>query len=324
MKWISAALIPLLIFLFTVEIVLRWYTQRHIIYDIEMTRYARSLKVRSANPEIGHEHRPLSRARLMGVDVSINSGGFRGREYAKEKKPGTYRFIFLGDSLTLGWGVREEKIFPALLEKRLSREIPVEVLNFGTGNYNTAQEVELFFEKGIGYDPDGVAIFFFINDLEPVPRMSKWEFLGGIRFVTFFWSKLRNIASKMTGSDYGSYYASLYKADSPQWAKYTASMERMRRYCAENGKDLVVVLLPELHELKNYPFRKQYAQVASLLERSGIACADLAADFKAIENPKQLWVAPDDAHPNELAHELIAQYAYPAISRIMAHERSPR
>ena len=35
-------------------------------------------------------------------------------------------------------------IFVAVLEQQLSQSRPVEVINFGTGNYNTEQKVNLF------------------------------------------------------------------------------------------------------------------------------------------------------------------------------------
>ena len=38
-------------------------------FDLEMWKYARELKQIAGDPALGHEHRPHTRARLMGVDV---------------------------------------------------------------------------------------------------------------------------------------------------------------------------------------------------------------------------------------------------------------
>src|SRR5687768_677362 len=46
-------------------------------FDLEMWRYSRLIKRQSANPAIGHEHTPGSRAHLMGVDMAISSQGLR-------------------------------------------------------------------------------------------------------------------------------------------------------------------------------------------------------------------------------------------------------
>ena len=69
-----------------------------------MTKYAMNLKKDSNNPLIGHEHRPNKSMELMDVMVDINSDGLRDKEYPVEKSD-KKRIIFLGDSLTFGWGV---------------------------------------------------------------------------------------------------------------------------------------------------------------------------------------------------------------------------
>ena len=77
LRGLAAALVATAVFLALAEIGLRFYLSRHILYDVEMSRYAQLLKLESPNPEIGHVHRPGAHARLMGVDVQINSDGLR-------------------------------------------------------------------------------------------------------------------------------------------------------------------------------------------------------------------------------------------------------
>jgi len=52
-------------------VALRVYTHYTICYDIEMTRYANELKIPSANPRIGHVHRPSSSSTLMGLMSAV-------------------------------------------------------------------------------------------------------------------------------------------------------------------------------------------------------------------------------------------------------------
>ena len=150
LKELSSILLAASIVLFLAcilgEITIRTYTKFNIIYDMEMSRYSRTLKAVSPNPRIGHIHHPNRKANLMGVDVEINSDGLRDRDYPVEKKE-AYRIIFLGDSLTFGWGVDKKHTFEHLIEMSLNATRPVEIINFGTGNYNTDQEVNLFLEK---------------------------------------------------------------------------------------------------------------------------------------------------------------------------------
>ena len=77
-------------------------------YDIEMWRYARELKVPSTNPVLGHEHKKGSSAVLQSVKIRINDLGLRGDEIS-QKQQGKRRILFLGSSVTLGWGVNEEE-----------------------------------------------------------------------------------------------------------------------------------------------------------------------------------------------------------------------
>jgi len=288
------------------EILLRVYLAFNTVYDVEMTRYSNALKMPS-DPNLAHEHRPSTSATLMGVDIAINSDGLRDREYPVARDR-AYRMIFLGDSLTLGWGVERTETFEHLLEERYNRQGrgSVEILNFGIGNYNTAQEAALFAKKGLKYRPDRLVVFYFINDAEPTPTPSRWEFLGHSRLITFYWSRLNILWSRLSGRDFLEQYGSLYHEGQPGWEAAKEAFVRLKGLCATNGIDLRVVLLPELHELKNPPFRREYSMVSQFLTAGEIPVLDVTAAFAGVADPVSLWVAVDDAHPNATAHALIA------------------
>ncbi|MEM7009566.1 MAG: hypothetical protein AAF462_10570, partial [Thermodesulfobacteriota bacterium] len=129
---ISAILIIFVVLLAIGEVLIRVYLNYNMAYDIEMTKYAMSLKKDSDNNLIGHEHRPNKSMELMDVMVDINSDGLRDKEYPVERGD-EYRIIFLGDSLTFGWGVENEETFATLIEEDLNTKRPTEVINFGTG-----------------------------------------------------------------------------------------------------------------------------------------------------------------------------------------------
>lgn len=140
-------------------------------YEIEMWRYAAEIKQISRNPRIGHEHHPEASARLMRVDVAINSDGLRDRELSPDRTPGEFRIMMLGDSLTFGYGILVEKTYSKRLEAKLRNAgHAVEVINSGMGNYNTSMEVEYFIACGAKYHPDIVLLNYFINDAELMPK----------------------------------------------------------------------------------------------------------------------------------------------------------
>jgi lysophospholipase L1-like esterase len=320
MKWtrlgrgLVLVLLPVAVFLLLGEITLRLYLTQRIFYDVEMSRYAQLLKVESPNPLIGHVHRPNTSARLMGVDVDINSVGLRDDE-PRAEGAGLRRVVFLGDSLTFGWGVEEDRSFAHLLEVSLGEAGPTEVLNFGTGNYNTTQEVELFLERGRDFRPEQVVVFYFINDAEPVPAKSSLSFLARFRIVTFYWSRLKQLAARFFPTQtFREYYANLYEPDQPGWQETRAAFRRLAEVCRADGVDLRVVLLPELHALDEYPFDREYRAVAEFLRDEGIPVLDVTESFSDVTDPQSLWVSLDDAHPNAEAHRRIAEASRSFIS----------
>lgn len=312
---VLAFLIAFGIFFGLGELLMRLYTWKVISYDVEMTRYAMEVKERSPNPKIGHVHRPGAQATLMGVPVTINKDGLRDRDYPVERNDAR-RYVFLGDSLTLGWGVKQEQSFADRLESKLAAQQPTEVLNFGAGNYNTVQEVNLFLEKGLKYKPNAVVLFYFINDAEPTPVQSRWESLGNSRFITFFWSRIKSLVSRFDRNlSFQGYYSGLYADDQPGWKAAKEALLLLQRTAAERGIALKVVLLPELHDPAHYPFAKEHAKVMEFLASHGIAALDITPAFAGTKDPHALWVALDDAHPNATAHATIADATFDFIAK---------
>jgi len=314
-KSILAAVLSMLFFLGLTEVAVRIWTGFNTFYDIEMSRYANELKLPDDDPKIGHVHRPGGRAHLMDVDVEINSVGLRDREYPVERGAAR-RIAFLGDSLTLAWGVSKDEAFETRLEAALSTERPTEVLNFGTGNYNTEQQVHHFLERGIRYEPDHVVVFYFINDAEPTPVQSRWGFLGHSRAITFFWSRIHaTIGNTIEGQSFQDFYAGLYDDDRAGWRATRDAFAELARVCRERGIGLQVVLLPELHDLVDYPFLDEHAKVRGHLEGLGVESLDLFPFFEGESDPHRLWVSLDDAHPNSTAHAMIAEYSLDFIAQ---------
>lgn len=310
LKGIGAMCVSLVIFIVMLEVTLQIYTRVAIYYDVEMSRYATEVKQKSDNPKIGHVHEPGAEAHLMGVDVRINSDGFRDDEYSVERNE-AYRIVVLGDSLTFGWGVEKEDTYEAILERELSAVRPTEMINTGHGNYNTEQQVNLFREKGLKYNPDKVVVFFFINDAEVTPVRSRWTPVARLRSVTFLWSRVRGLLTRTApGQTFEGFYSALYADDQPGFIAMQDAFLDLQGMCEEQGIELQVVMIPELHNLTEYPFREEYGKVSGFLEANGIDVIDLTDDFSTYTDPPEtLWVALDDAHPNAPGHRLVAEFS---------------
>jgi hypothetical protein len=128
----------------------------------------RALVRSNADDKIIYTLKPNLDLTFMRARVQTNSCGMRSPERPVLKPKDTYRIALLGDSFAFGWGVEQQQTFAQVLEDTLNRMAPpnkkVEVLNFGVPGYSTFQEVALFEEIGLDFDPDAVLVYFVQND----------------------------------------------------------------------------------------------------------------------------------------------------------------
>lgn len=113
-----------------------------------------------------------------------NSLGLRNRELSP-KKTGTYRILFLGDSLIWSGETSSGQLYTEVLEDRLNsrfsnRDNLFEVINAGIPGYTTYQELEFLRIYGIDMEPDLVILGFVFNDLyyKYLHKPSKKKLLG--------------------------------------------------------------------------------------------------------------------------------------------------
>jgi len=105
--------------------------------------------------------------------ILTDKNGFRIDRGITGKKPeGTYRIVFLGDSLILGTRAKINKTIAKIVENGLStlqykNSGKIEVLNFGMPGHNIRQYLAVLKKYALKYNPDaiyvGVSIF---NDLD--------------------------------------------------------------------------------------------------------------------------------------------------------------
>jgi hypothetical protein len=109
----------------------------------------------------------------------MNSAGWRDREYAETKPPGTARILFCGDSFVAALEVALDSTFHKRLERALNTSAPagrrVEVLAMGRVGEGTTEEYLTYRRWGVRYDPDVVAVdsFVGIGIVNPVDDFSQ-------------------------------------------------------------------------------------------------------------------------------------------------------
>lgn len=314
-------------FLLMVEAYVRFVEDDGMQFDLEMWKYARDVKQISRDPQIGHEHAPNRQALLMGVDFRTNSRGLRDREFSYERTPGVPRVVMLGDSLTVGWGTVSEQIFSKRIEKMFAaRGQTVEVVNTGVGNYNTVQEVQYFLAEGFKYRPDVVVLNFFVNDAEPVPRAAHASpFLSRVCYAcNFVMGRVDTLMRKFSVEKkaWTEYYLDLYGDGTAKgWLDAKDAIRRLADYCRANDMKLMIASLPELHDVKNYPFQKITRLVEQAAKDNGAAFVDVLPQL-ATQNSPDLWVTAPDPHPNALAHKMIAEGLFEPLSVLVEKSKT--
>jgi lysophospholipase L1-like esterase len=302
------------------ELAVRVVADDGMQFDLEMWKYARDVKVVSADPKIGHEHGLNREAQLMGVKVTTNSQGQRDTEIPYERTPETLRIAMVGDSLTMGWGVPYEALFSTRVETLYEKNgVKAEAINLGVGNWNTVQEVQYFLTKGYKYNPDIVVLNYFVNDAEPTPenREEPGWLLRNCYSCVFFKGRLDMLARQFTTKqNWADYYLGLYDGGrSEGWLAAKDAINRLADYCKENNIKLLIAHLPELHDVQNYRFGLVTELVRQTANENGVPFIDLLPNLQ-FQASEDLWVTPPDPHPNAFANELIASGLFGALQKI--------
>lgn len=233
-----------------------------------------------------------------------NSRGWRGPEPAAKLPPGALRVACLGDSSTMGLGVREEQAWPFRLERMLARALPfvpaVEVLDLGTTGYSSWQNRAQLEHELAGLDVDLVVVMpTGVNDASPTTGATDGEVMGGVARGPW-WRRTR----LATALGFG---VATTSAARPRVSEdeFVANVEAMVELAA--ARELPLVLVAAATSAAGRARGPRYArsaeQVARIARRHGLPLADVRPDFEAAE-PVAFFVDP--VHPDPLGHGLIA------------------
>jgi lysophospholipase L1-like esterase len=288
-------------------------------YDIEMWRYAQTLKTPSANPVLGHEHVRSASAVLQSVEIRTNEFGLRGGPvppwHSRQR-----RILFLGSSVTLGWGVPEDETLTARLEKRLQADgQDVVVLNGGIGNYNSVRYVERFLTQLTDVQPTDIVVHAFVRDAEVLEAGGGNWLLRNSQLAVVLWAAIQRQRAGTGIDKLEDHYRKLYDAQAPGFLAAKEALHRLSSYAQEHHIRLYLAMTPDIHNLQNYPLGFIHDAMRDLAQECGMQYLDLLPAFAGIK-AEDIWAMPGDPHPNGLGHELMAQRIYPWLT---LHEAAP-
>ncbi len=292
------------------EFILRFKNSNMENYEIEMWRYAKELKITSSNPILSHEHIPRKEATLQSVNIRFNSLGLRGAEIPDNS---SRRILFLGSSITLGWGVDEENTVTRRLEHRMrAAGQNVNVINGGVGNYNTERYVEFFLTKLTHLKPTDIVVHYFINDAENLESGGGNWFLHNSQLAVTLWIVINRFFQDGTETSLVEHYKRVYREDSPGYMAMVNALEKLKEYCYQNKINAYLVVMPDVNNLTNYPFDFVHTRMHKVSKKLGYRFVDLFPAFKTLA-PEDIWAMDGDPHPNTLGHEIMSESLYPIL-----------
>ncbi|WP_320674925.1 SGNH/GDSL hydrolase family protein [Prochlorococcus sp. MIT 1341] len=282
-------------------------------YDVEMWRYSNTLKKRSDDDLLDFEHERSKSAKLQNVDIRLNNYGMRGA-FIEEQFDGR-RILFLGGSITLGWGVEEESTMTRQLDLMLKQgnTKDVQVLNAGVGNYNAARYTRRFFKDLIPLKPTDIVINYFLRDAENLLATKPNPILSNSQLALTLWILQQRLFNQTGENSLEDHYRRVYSDESVGLMKMKASIKKLSSYAKQNNIRLYLLMTPDIHNLVDYKFSYIHDIIRQMSKKHSIIFVDSLPVFRGIEFNK-LYAMQGDPHPNRLGHKLLAETIYPLIT----------
>lgn len=288
----------------------------------------------SKDPQLYFELVPnLKNQKFYDTTIDINSEGFRDKEYSIEKPVNTVRIIALGDSVGFGWGVNLEDVYTEVLERKLNEysDKNYEVLNFAVPGYYTAQQLRQLEVKTIKYSPDIILLIYLFNDAEvksfhPYDRLTLLYrqfnfFLKRTSYLHYYLSTAfaetrakfneKEILDKSKEKTYTNLLETMFSESSEGWKLSQESLIKIDRLAEENNAKFILVLWPNIQDIKNYPYLEIHKTILDFCRENSIDCVDLLENYKPYaDTPMGTGPEKKDGHPDALGHKIIANGIY--------------
>jgi len=267
----------------------------------------------------------LPAQRWFALHTRLNSARCRDREWSAGDRQDVRRVAFVGDSFTYGWGIeRVEDRFSDRIQALFDRQASgtVEVMNVAKPGWSTGQEIQPIHDIIGGYGVDEIVLCYVANDIEELlPRTGEFDpivppqpdWFNPDSSCLLYHLHLRIVVPRVdTVAGYHDWLADGF-ADPSVWRAHQDELRQIITMCRQNGVTLRVALLPFIRS-RGDAFRSEeiHARVRAFFTGEGIDVVDLLPTLGAIE-AADLVVNGADAHPNELANQLMSDAIWKAF-----------
>ncbi|MDO8487362.1 MAG: SGNH/GDSL hydrolase family protein [Candidatus Curtissbacteria bacterium] len=268
-------------------------------------------------------------ARWQARHVVFNSDFFRDRNFG-DKKEGTKRICAIGDSVTLGGGIKNTSDrFTNLLEKELrAANYNAEVYNLGKSGYDTDGEKAIY-ESTKFLNCDIIIWAYFLNDVQPQGASTGSPIISAesrttklVAFVSnhsyffdyLYWrlsARYEKTFGELRNADLGAYQnPQVFESHKKTVISWLGEMK------ADNKK-VVVIIFPFVHLLPNYPAVEIHQELWGIFRENGADGTVDLLDYLKGKNAKDLVASKFDNHPNEYVHKLAAEKLFETVAPLL-------
>ena len=301
---------------FLCEIILR--IKHSIIpnYDIEMWKYAKELKVSVSDKSIGHVHRPNKSGIFQKVEIATNSYGQRDIEYDNHfLKKYDKRFLVIGSSIPLGWGVKKEDTYVNLLNLQSKKNKKNWIfINGGVGNYNLERYANNYLKNWSKLDFTDIIINYFVNDAEVLEYKKTNLFIKHTHLGVIFWKLSNSFKSSLKKKNLDQYYKKIYEDDFEGFILLKKELNKLNKHCINNNIKCHLINTPDIHQLKPYKLKFINNTIYKLTNDIDMDYLDLLPIFENLDE-MLLWNKYKDPHPNNYAHKLISNEIFQYLNK---------
>ena len=260
------------------------------------------------------EHQKNKTAKLQKVDIRINNFGLRGADVLEEKSA-ERRILFLGGSITLGWGVEENKTITSNIQKKFNEnKYDVEVLNAGIGNYNAPRYISRYFTNLEKLQPTDIVIHYFLRDAEDLKPAKQNILLKNSQVAVTVWTAFNRLFIKSGEKVIQEHYKNVYQENSVGFVRMRENLSKLAKHAKDKKIKLYLVMTPDITNLQDYKFTYIHQIMKDISNELGYEFIDTLPYFRGIKF-ENLYAMPGDPHPNAFGHKIMADVIFPVISK---------
>jgi lysophospholipase L1-like esterase len=284
------------------------------------------------SPGLIYELKPNNSTRLLTSQINTGPEGYRIDPDATPPAAGAGipRIAVLGDSTSFGWGVEFRQSYPELVRSRLEARTggAIDLRNYSIPGYNSEQELALFLQKVIAYQPDLLVLHHDPNDSEPVgfgfnltPEYLAPEYGDNALSSSLLKFVLRELRIRQNRrafeQDNNATLISGSIAGGALYDRHLRALESMASAAKGRQTPIVAILFNSRIAADNrYQDSEIYQVFHRGLQERLEAMGFLVLALFPLSQAKMkqegwtdltpLWRFPGDAHPNPAGHRLIA------------------